>query len=252
MTPITLAPAAFLAGLLMFLAPCTLPMVPGYLAFVSGVSEEELQGAASRRAARRRVLRNAVAFVLGFSLIFILLGVFAGLFGSILGEWRYALGRAAGAILILFGLTMLGVFRLPVLGGQWHARLPKWLELGHPQSSFVVGALFAIGWSPCIGPILGSILFLASASATAAQGAVLLAIFSAGLAVPFLITAFLIGEAAGALARMAGFARGLQYVGGAVLLALGALMLLGQMGLLVDWGFRLFDPVGYGGLLNHL
>ncbi len=130
----------------MFLAPCTLPIVPGYLAFIAGVP------AGQAGSSRRRIFINALAFVIGFSAVFILLGSFAASLGGLLGPWREILGRAAGAIIILFGLTMLGVFNIPLLSGEKRIRIPRWLSLGHPHSSFLIGALFALGWSPASGP----------------------------------------------------------------------------------------------------
>jgi len=245
--PLFLIPAAFLAGVLMFLAPCTLPLVPGYLAFISGVPDIS-KGVPFVRA---RVMHNAVAYVLGFSIVFILLGVFAAGIGAFLGPWRDMLGRAAGAIIILFGLTMLGLFRLPFLSRERHIRIPKFLTLGHPQSSFLLGVLFAIGWSPCIGPILGTILLFASSSATAFQGALLLAVFSAGLGLPFLLTALLITHVQSAFTKFAGFARVLSFAGGIILILLGILMLFGNMGLLIQWGFSLFDAP-YKALLQYM
>ncbi len=236
--PLALAPAAFLAGVLMFLAPCTLPIVPGYLAFIGG--------------GEGRVLRNAFAFVVGFSIIFILLGMFAGGIGALLGPWRTALARAAGILVVLFGLTMLGVVRSTVLGQERRFRLPHFLALGRPESSLLIGALFALGWSPCIGPILGSVLLFASTSATALQGAVLLGIFSLGLALPFLLTALCIKKASSFFARFGTLTRALSTVGGLVLVALGVLMLLGSMGALISWGYGLFDFLGYSRLLNYL
>ena len=226
--PLLLIPAAFLAGVLMFLAPCTLPLVPAYLAFISGGE-------------KRRIMANAIAYVLGFSVIFILLGLFAGFIGTFLAPWRDLLSRVGGAVIIIFGLTMLGFVHIPLLGSDKKIRLPKFLVLGHPQSSFLIGVLFALGWSPCIGPILGTILLFASTSATAVQGAVLLAVFSFGLGLPFLLTALLINRAEGAFNRFAGFARILSLVGGIILVFLGALMLSGKMGLLLTWGFSLFN-----------
>lgn len=237
---------AFVAGVLMFLAPCTLPIVPGYLAFIAGVP------AGQEGSNRRRILVNAFAFVLGFSAVFILLGTFAAAIGAVLGPWRDTIAQAAGLIIILFGLTMLGVFNIPLLSGERRIRLPKWLALGYPHSSLLIGALFALGWSPCIGPILGTILFLASASATAAQGAILLAVFSLGLAVPFMICAWLIGRADTLVMRLGPATRVLSYLGGTVLIVLGALMLTGKMGLLITWGFGFFDDFGYKELLKYL
>ena len=231
--PIALAPAAFLAGVLMFLAPCTLPIVPGYLAFISG-SGTSGNGQYNKR---RAVLLNAIAFVLGFSLVFILLGTFAAEAGSFLGPWRDTLARAAGAIIIIFGLTMLGVVRIPVLSQDNRFAIPHFLTIGKVHSSALIGALFALGWSPCIGPILGTILLFASTAATAAQGALLLSIFSLGLGLPFIATALLLNEAGVAIQRYSRFIQGLSIAGGVFLVALGFLMLFGDMGLLVEWGF---------------
>ncbi len=237
---------AFVAGVLMFLAPCTLPIVPGYLAFIAGVPSGQVGSS------RRRIVVNAVAFVLGFSVVFILLGVFAASLGGLLGPWRQMLGQAAGAVIILFGLTMLGVFNIPLLSGERRIRLPKWLSLGHPHSSFLIGALFALGWSPCIGPILGTILYFASTSDTALQGALLLAIFSLGLAIPFMACAWLISRAEGLVARAGRLTVVLSYIGGAVLVVLGVLMLTNSMGLLITWGNDLLRGIGYERLLNYL
>lgn len=238
----------------MFLAPCTLPIVPAYLAFIAGVPLSALKSndAAARGRARRAVMRNAIAFVLGFSVIFILLGASAGFIGTLVGPWRGLLAQAGGAVVILFGLTMLGLLRVPGLGREWHPRLPGFLSLGTLPSSALIGALFAVGWSPCIGPILGTILLVASNTATVLYGTALLAVFSLGLAVPFLLTAYAIGEASAALARLSGFVRAASLVGGMGLVAGGALMMTGNMGLLVEWGFRLLGGTGYERLLDYL
>jgi cytochrome c-type biogenesis protein len=225
--------AAFLAGVLMFLAPCTLPIVPGYLAFIG----------------KGRVMQNAFAFVLGFSAVFISLGAFAGTLGVLVGPYREVLGQVAGAVIVLFGLTMLGL-RLPALSSERHIGLPGFLTVGRPDSSFLIGALFALGWSPCIGPILGTILLFASSTATASWGALLLAAFSLGLAIPFLLTALMIERAGPAFTRFAGGARVLQYIGGALLVLLGGLMLFGNGGLMTSWAL---DHIpAYDALLRYL
>jgi cytochrome c-type biogenesis protein len=238
-------PAAFLAGLLMFLAPCTLPIVPGYLAFIAG------NPTGNSASSRRRVLFNAFAFVIGFSIIFILLGTFAAAIGSFLGPWRDTLGRLAGALIIIFGLTMLGIVRIPVLSQERRMAIPHFLTIGRIESSLLIGALFALGWSPCIGPILGSILLFASSSATATQGALLLAVFSLGLGVPFILTALLLNEAGVFIARYSKFVNALSIFGGIILILLGILMLLGDMGLLVTWGFSIFNGP-YSKLLQYM
>ncbi|TSC69627.1 MAG: cytochrome c-type bioproteinis protein [Parcubacteria group bacterium Gr01-1014_56] len=242
---LVLIPAAFLAGVLMFLAPCTLPIVPGYLAFIAGVPP----GGEAR--GRGRIVRNAIAFVVGFSLIFILLGTFAGFLGGVVGPWRETLSRAAGVIIILFGLTMLGVLHLPILTQEWRARIPRFLTIGRPESSALIGALFALGWSPCIGPILGTILFVASTSG-APQGALLLGVFSLGLGVPFILSAIFIERLGEWFANLGRTTVVLNYIGGVVLVVIGALMLLNNMGLLITWGFGFFDFLNYDRLLNYL
>jgi len=235
--PFLLAPAAFLAGVLMFLAPCTLPLVPGYLAFIAGKGG--------------RVMANALAFVLGFSLVFIVLGAFAGFLGSFLTPWRDTLSIVAGAVLIFFGLVLLRV-KIPFLSGQVNFAPPAWLSVGHPSSSFLIGVLFAMGWSPCIGPILGTVLLFASDSATVVQGTILLGVFSLGLGIPFLLTALLLERAQTAFARFNRVADVLSKVGGLVLVALGLLMLTGNMGLLITWGYGFFEFINYQGLLQYL
>ncbi|HVV39406.1 MAG TPA: cytochrome c biogenesis protein CcdA [Candidatus Paceibacterota bacterium] len=247
--PLILAPAAFLAGVLMFLAPCTLPIVPGYLAFISG---SVASGNEQIKKRRNNVVRNAIFFVIGFSFVFMLLGTFAGFFGMFLAPWKDFLGRLAGLVIIIFGLTMLGLLRLPGLGGEHHFRMPKFLAVGHPQSSFLIGALFALGWSPCIGPILGTVLIFASTSSTAFAGALLLAAFSFGLGLPFILTAVFLESLHASFAKWGTLVTALSYIGGTVLVALGVLMLFGDMGLLITWGYKFFDFIGYGRLLNYL
>jgi cytochrome c-type biogenesis protein len=207
---------------------------------------------AGRARVRGAVLRNAVAFVLGFSLLFIALGASAGLLGGALGAWRPLLAQAAGAMIILFGITMLGIVRIPGLSGERHLPIPRFLSLGRVESSFLIGALFALGWSPCIGPILGTILLIASTEAMALQGAVLLGVFSLGLGIPFLLTALLIHGASSFLNRTGGLVRALSIAGGLFLIFLGVLMLLGRMDVLIAWGYGLFDFAGYERLLEYL
>ncbi|MES2006511.1 MAG: cytochrome c biogenesis protein CcdA [Patescibacteria group bacterium] len=242
---LALIPAAFIAGVLMFLAPCTLPIVPGYLAFIAGAP------AGGAKASRRRIVSNALAFVIGFSIIFIALGASAGLLGSLVGEWRPLITRVAGVIIIIFGLTMLNVLRLPVLSKEMHVKIPKFLTIGRWQSSALIGALFALGWSPCIGPILGTILFLAAGGATALLGAFLLGIFSLGLGIPFLLTALLMQTGQNMFGKWATTTKILSYIGGTILLLVGVLMLTDNMGLLIEWGFKFLEGP-YNQLRNYM
>src|SRR5665213_2848 len=182
-------PAAFVAGLVMFLAPCTLPLVPGYLAFIGGAGIEGYR----EGSIRKKIFYNAVAFVIGFSIVFILLGIAAGSVAHILGPWRELLSRLAGIMIALFGITMLGSY-IPFFSVERRIPIPPFLKVGRWESALLIGILFALGWSPCIGPILGSILLFASVSSTMLQGAVLLGIFSLGFGIPFLLVALCIGS----------------------------------------------------------
>jgi cytochrome c-type biogenesis protein len=232
---------AFFAGVGMFLAPCTLPIVPGYLGFIGG-------GAS---ATRGRIMRNAVAFVLGFSLVFILLGLFAVSIGHLLGPWRLYIPQIAGAIIVLFGLTMLGV-RIPYISGERHLRLPSFLTVGRVESSLLIGAVFALGWSPCIGPILGTVLLMASTSATAGQGALLLGIFSLGLGLPFLLCALLLDRIEPFFARLGRVSVALSKVSALFLILIGVLMLTNTMGYVITWAFDFLAPLHYDALLKYL
>ncbi len=184
--------AAFVAGLFTFLAPCTLPLVPAYLAFISGVSLKDLADDNKARAARRKILANSLLYVLGFSVVFIFFGILFGVGGESLRQYRPMLQRIGGILVIFFGLYMMKVFRLPgfqFLDSERRFPAARIIKPGNPLSSFLFGSVFALGWTPCIGPILGSILTLAAASATVVQGGLLLAVFSLGLGVPFIAIA---------------------------------------------------------------
>ena len=162
------------------------------------------------------------------------------------------MSRAAGAVLILFGLTMLGVVRVGALSSEKRIRTPNVIVIGRPESSFLMGMLFALGWTPCIGPILGTVLLFASTSATQMQGALLLAVFSVGLGIPFLLTALLISQAGAWFAKMQGAVELLSKIAGVILVVFGTFMLFGYMDLMASWVTALLSPEQYGALLNHL
>lgn len=247
-----LAIPAFIAGLLTFLAPCTLPLVPAYLGFISGVSLDDLKNPETARRVRTKIFLNGLAFVIGWSAIFILLGTLVGFLGSALVPYRLWLARIGGVFVILFGLFMLNVLRIPFLAREWQPKVPAIFERGRPVNSLVLGSAFGIGWTPCVGPILGSVLLLASTSATALQGAILLAIFSAGLAIPFLAIAAGVGSTANALRRIAPYLNIVSIIGGMFLILLGVFLLTGNMPLLISYGYRLFRFIEYEQLLNYL
>jgi len=242
--------SAFIAGLVTFIAPCTLPLVPAYLGFLAGVSQEDFADPQKAPAARRRMIFRGVSFVLGFSLIFIAFGALAGLLGQSIAPWRDILSRVGGILIILFGLVALGVFNISFFTRERHINIPKPI-LEHPLGAFLAGGAFGIGWTPCVGPILGSILLLASTSSTAFTGAALLAVFSAGLAVPFLVVAFAFSRASKWISKAA-HARWLGIVSGVFLIGLGLLLLTGQFALLISWGFEYFGFLEYDGILDLL
>lgn len=222
-------PIAFVAGVVSFLSPCVLPLIPGYISMLSGVSMEELKAGGSAGAAGR-IFSNSVAFVLGFSIVFIALGASATAVGRFLSAERSVFNVVAGIIVIIFGLHLTGLLKIPFLyrESRINAGAPKRGLAG----SFVLGFAFAFGWTPCVGPILAAILALAATRHAVFQGMFLLAVYSAGLAVPFLLT----GAGVGRFIKFYGrFRRHLQVVevaSGVLLIAIGALMALNKFTLL--------------------
>ena len=243
---------AFIAGILTFLAPCTLPLLPGYLSFISGVSLDELYDPARAGRGKRTIFLNGVLFVVGFSLVFIILGTLVGFIGSALAPYRLWLSRIGGIFVIFFGLFMLDIFGSAFLSRDRRISAPLVFKRGRPVSAFIFGATFAFGWTPCVGPILGSILLLASTTTTVWQGGILLGVFSAGLAVPFLLVAALISRASEYLSGMSPYLSAVSKVGGIFLVFLGILLVTGNMGLLVSYSYRLFQFINYERLLDYL
>lgn len=214
-------PAAFVAGILSFLSPCVLPLVPAYLSYISGASVEELLEARGSEALRRTGLKS-VFFVLGFSTVFIAMGASAASIGQLLAEKADFLMKAAGVVIVIFGLHMLGVFKIKALYAEkrFHTRLRKVGFLG----AFLIGIMFAFGWTPCIGPVLAAILSLAANSKTITKGVVLLAVYSMGLGIPFLITGFATGTVLSALGRFRTHFRKIEIASGVLMIAVGVLV----------------------------
>lgn len=238
---------AFISGLLMFLAPCTLPLVPGFLGFVAGVNEKEL----GTSIGKKQLLKNSLFFVVGFSVVFILVGLLLGLAGSLIAPYKVLVSRIGGVLVVFFGLYMLGLIPVQIYSNS-SFRIPRFLQVGTLGSSFVIGASFALGWSPCIGPILGTILILAGTLGTALQGAFLLLVFSFGLAIPFMVTAFLYGRATVYIQKVSKFAKWVSIIGGLFLVCIGMLLLLDRFGLLLEWGFELLKFINYESLEQYL
>ena len=214
-------PTAFVFGLLSFFSPCVLPLVPAYLSFMSGVSVEELMSSRGSEALKRTGLKS-VLFTLGFSAVFIAMGATATSIGQFLSAKTDILMKVAGVIIVVFGLHMLGIFRIKALYAEkrFHVRF-KSIGFAAP---FLIGVMFAFGWTPCIGPVLAVILTLAADSETLMLGMGLLAVYSLGLAIPFLITGFATGAALKALGRFKAHFRKFEIASGVLMIAVGVLV----------------------------
>jgi len=219
---------AFVAGLLSFISPCVLPIVPGYLSFISGVSLEELQE--KKSSATRRVFFNSLFFVLGFSVVFIALGASATIVSNFLLNYMHIISKVAGALIIVLGLHFIGLFKIKWLNYE------KRFHVGSKQlglaGSFFVGFAFAFGWTPCIGPILAAILAIAAAEDTVGRGILLLSLYSAGLALPFLLTSLAFNKFLTVSSKIKKHFRAVEVVGGILLLAVGFLIFTNSMGYL--------------------
>jgi cytochrome c-type biogenesis protein len=213
--------AALAAGIVSFLSPCVLPLVPGYLSAVTGVSAAELD-----KAGWQRVLGPSLLFVASFSAIFILLGLTATGIGSLLDENMELLETISGILIIAMGLLFVGSLFIVRLNREWH--VDTLLERAGKGGPIVAGAAFAIAWSPCIGPTLGAILGAAALSNSAAHGALLLAVYSAGLAIPFILTALAFSRMTTAFAVVKRHYQAIVAVGGVILIAMGTLILTGE------------------------
>jgi cytochrome c-type biogenesis protein len=221
--------AAFAAGVISFLSPCVLPIVPGYLGFITGMSLDELRETPSRRA----VLVPALFFVVGFTIIFLLLGASATLIGQVLKVYQDWIARIGGLLIIVFGLHLLGVFRIAGLMRERRVQLNR-TPAGYAGAT-VAGLAFGAGWTPCLGPILGGLLTYASARATLGQGMALLGSYALGLAVPFLIAAAATGVFLRASQRMRRAIPIIEKVSGVMLVAVGLLLVSGTFTILSAW-----------------
>jgi cytochrome c-type biogenesis protein len=231
MSSLPLPIAAFFAGLISFLSPCVLPLVPGYVSMISGAGLDELK--APQGQLKRRVMFNSVAFILGFSVVFIALGAAATVIGQALGHYRSLLAREAGVVIILFGLHMTGLVTIKAL--YTDVRLHSVKGNNTVWGSFAIGFAFAFGWTPCVGPILSVILGFASAQASAIKGILLLATYSLGLAVPFLLTSLGIEKFLKFYNRFRRHMHVVEVASGVVLVALGELLVFDRFTLISNW-----------------
>ena len=225
--------AAFGAGLLSFLSPCVLPLVPGYLSIISGSSLEQLKAQEKDTSLFKTVLMNSIFFIVGFSVTFILLGASATWIGQILASRMRLLGQLAGLVLIVFGIHLTGLIKINALykDKRFHnVQKPRGL-LG----ALVLGLAFAFGWTPCIGPILAGILTLASTKQTVTEGMFLLAVYSAGLGIPFLLTSLALNQFLAFYGRFKKHFHTVEVVSGALVIAVGVLILTGSLSRLATY-----------------
>ena len=226
----------FAAGLVSFLSPCVLPLVPGYISYVAGSSAG---GTWSGTTARRwPAVGLSVCFVLGFSTVFVILGASATALGQLLLSYRRGLDIVGGSIVIVFGLFLIGLAQLPWL--QREIRLHPSMAGGRPISAYALGLAFAFGWTPCIGPILGAVLTVSAASATVAGGVWLLGIYSLGLGVPFVLAALFTDSLVARLKLIGRLGRILQFVAGGLLILMGIAMITGQLAVFANWLLEAF------------
>ena len=232
--------AALGAGFITFLSPCVLPLIPGYIAFMTGMTTAELTAEDRKVSA---ILIPSLLFVLGFSIVFVALGASASVVGSFMSQYSSVLEKVAGVIIMLLGFFMLGIIKVPWLYGEARFEMQKAKRFGG-AAALLMGMAFAFGWSPCVGPVLGSILMVAANSAEVGRGALLLAIYSLGLGVPFVLVALLLGRVKPVLNWLNRHSLIINRVAGAILMILGLLILTGWIGPVVGWLSMFIPKVG--------
>jgi cytochrome c-type biogenesis protein len=233
-------PAALVAGLVSFLSPCVLPLVPPYLIYLTGATIEHVSNDETPKASKRAVMLAALTFVLGFSTVFVALGASASFIGGLIRAWSAQLSIAAGIVIIVMGLHFLGLTRIGFLMREGRLTAPKPVGL---WGAYVMGLAFAFGWTPCIGPILAAILSVAAAEATVVKGAGLLAVYSAGLGIPFLLAAFMIEQFASLLKRMKRHLNTVERVMGVLMVLTGIGFLTGTISNVSIWLLETFPAL---------
>ena len=231
MSSLPLPIAAFFAGLISFLSPCVLPLVPGYVSLISGAGVEELKSPQAQL--MRRVMINSVGFILGFTIVFMTLGAISTEIGQMAARYKHTLSIVAGVVIIIFGIHLTGLFQIKWL--LQDTRLHNLKGSSTPVGAFVIGFAFAFGWTPCLGPILTAILALASEQDTLVKGVLLLGVYSLGLAVPFLLTSLLMERFLKFYSRFRSHMHALEVASGALLIALGVLLVIGRFTLISSW-----------------
>jgi len=234
-------PTAIFAGFLSFISPCVLPLIPGYLSFISGVSIEDLSSREKSKEHMFRVVINTFFFVIGFSLVFILLGATATWIGEMLQQYMGWFNKVAGTMVFLFGMHVAGVFKIKALNYEikFNTGSKKMGIIG----SVLIGIAFAFGWTPCIGPILGSILTLAAQQDSVSSGVMLLAFYSAGLGVPFILTALLFNYLIGAFGFIKRHFRAVEIISGGLLMIVGVLIFFNLLVIISNFMLDLFPAL---------
>jgi len=233
--------AALIAGLVSFLSPCVLPLVPPYLVYMAGTSLERFADAEPEQRVRRETVIAALLFVAGFSTVFVALGASASVIGSLIRVYSGPLAIIAGVIIIVMGLHFLGVTPIAFLMREKRVAVAKPVGL---WGAYVIGLAFAFGWTPCIGPILAAILAVAASEQTVAKGAALLAVYSLGLGIPFIIAAFAIEPFAAFLARFKTYLHRVEQAMGALLVLTGIAFLTGSINQVSAWLLEMFPGLG--------
>ncbi|MBD3766223.1 MAG: cytochrome c biogenesis protein CcdA [Rhodobacterales bacterium] len=229
---------ALAAGVLSFLSPCVLPIVPPYLAYMSGIGMAELRGDAG---ARRRALVPALSFVLGLSTVFLFLGFTASALGMFFLQNQVLFARISGAVVVVFGLHFLRVIRIPILDRE--ARIKAGSGGGSSLGAYLLGLAFAFGWTPCIGPQLGAILTLAATEASLSRGTLLLGVYALGLGLPFLLAALFLDRAMGVMGRLKRHMGTIERVMGALLIAVGLALMTGAFSAFSFWLLETFPAL---------
>ena len=235
---------AFSAGLLSFLSPCVLPVIPSYLSYITGLSFEDLTGSQDRGRIRKITITNSLFFIAGFSFIFVMLGASSSFLGRFLYDYQETIRKIGGAMIVLFGLYIAGILRIGFLSR--YKRLHLQNKPAGLIGSFFVGAAFAAGWTPCIGPVLGSILIYASTTDSVATGTGLLSVYALGLGIPFLITSIAINTALSYFKRINRYMRIISVVTGLLLVVVGILLFTGDFSLLTQYMIKIIPVPVFG------
>jgi cytochrome c-type biogenesis protein len=233
-------PAALIAGLVSFLSPCVLPLVPPYLVYLTGATIEHVAANEADGASKRAIMVSALMFVLGFSTVFVALGASASLIGGLIRAYSAQLSVVAGIVIILMGLHFLGLTRIGLLMREGRLAMAKPVGL---WGAYAMGLAFAFGWTPCIGPILAAILSVAAAEATVTKGALLLAVYSAGLGIPFLLAALMVEQFSTVFARMKRHLANVERAMGVLLVITGIAFLTGAVSNVSIWLLETFPAL---------